>query len=128
MSASPESPRRPLDWAPHALPVLTVALLLVLLAGVSIWQERVRQRERAVAGTQNIARMLEAQVADVLAKADVLLQASALQWRAAASHEDAAAATRAPLQSLAAALPGLHNLRLADAGGHWRLQDRKSVV
>ncbi|HQN18631.1 MAG TPA: type I restriction endonuclease, partial [Syntrophobacteraceae bacterium] len=41
--------------------------------------ERVRQRERAVAGTENLARLLEAQVASVLTKADVLVQATALQ-------------------------------------------------
>lgn len=113
--------RRPhADWAPHALPMLAVALLLVLLAGVSIWQERVRQRERAVALTQNLARLLESQVADVLAKADVLLQASGLQWRELAQRGGSADAA-APLRSLAAAVPGLQNLRLADASGQWRL-------
>ncbi|MES2715885.1 MAG: diguanylate cyclase [Pseudomonadota bacterium] len=108
------------DWAPHAASLLAVALLLVLLAAVSIWQERARQRERAVAGTQNLARLLESQVADVLSKADVLLQASALQWRELAQRDGAAAAA-APLRSLAATVPGLQNLRLADADGQWRL-------
>jgi diguanylate cyclase (GGDEF)-like protein/PAS domain S-box-containing protein len=109
------------DWAPHAPLLLAVALLLVLLASVSIWQERVRQRERAVAGTQNLARLLEAQVADVLTKTDVLLQAAALQWRELAPYEGPTAMTGA-LHSLAAAVPGLQNLRVADATGHWRLR------
>ncbi len=113
-------PRWRADWAPHALSLLAVALLLVLLAAVSIWQERVRQRERAVASTQNLARLLESQVADVLSKADVLLQASALQWRELAQRDGMAAAA-APLRALAATVPGLQNLRLADAGGQWRL-------
>jgi diguanylate cyclase (GGDEF)-like protein/PAS domain S-box-containing protein len=109
------------DWAPHALLLLTVALLLVLLAAVSIWQERVRQRDRAAASTQNLARLLEAQVADVLTKADVLLQATALQWRALEVQDDATAMA-GPLRSLAATVPGLQNLRLADAAGRWRLR------
>lgn len=51
-------------WASQAPLVLALLLvLLVLLAAVSIWQERVRQRERAVASTENVARLLEAQVA-----------------------------------------------------------------
>ena len=109
------------DWASHALLVLAVALLLVMLAAVSIWQERVRQRERAVAGTENLARLLEAQVASVLTKADVLLQATALQWPelAQAAHADTMAAG---MRSLAATVPGLHNLRVADAEGRWRLR------
>ena len=114
--------RRPLaDWVPHALLLLAVASLLLVLAAVSIWQERVRQRERAVASTQNLARLLEAQVADVLSKADVLLQASALQWRELTAQAGPAAAA-APLRSLASTVPGLHNLRLADADGQWRLR------
>ena len=115
------TPRSRSDWGRHALLMLAVALLLVLLAAVSIWQERVRQRERAVAGTQNLARLLESQVAEVLGKADVLLQASALQWRALAPHDGVADAV-GPLHNLATTMPGLQNLRLADARGQWRLQ------
>lgn len=111
-------------WAASVPWLLATALLLAALAGVSLWQERLRQHERAVAGTQDVARMLEAQVAELLAQADVLLQGCALQWRALAVGDDdaTAAAAAAPLQALAATLPGLHNLRLADAGGAWRLQ------
>jgi diguanylate cyclase (GGDEF)-like protein/PAS domain S-box-containing protein len=109
------------DWAPHAVLMLTVALLLVLLAAVSIWQERVRQRERAVASTQNLARLLEAQVANVLTKTDVLLQATALQWREL-TPGDGVAAMAGPLHSLAATVPGLQNLRVADADGRWRMR------
>lgn len=118
--AGPRDPR-----ASQALLVLAVALLLVLLAAVSIWQERVRQRERAVASTENVARLLEAQVASVLTKADVLLQATALQWRALAPPNDPAALAVA-LGSLAATVPGLQNLRVADADGRWRLRVDRS--
>ncbi len=115
------TPRSRTDWTRHVLLLLAVALLLVLLAAVSIWQERVHQRERAVTGTQNLARLLETQVADVLGKADVLLQASALQWRDR-EQGDGLTALAGPLHSLAATLPGLQNLRLADASGQWRLR------
>jgi diguanylate cyclase (GGDEF)-like protein/PAS domain S-box-containing protein len=120
---APHGPHRSrrADWAPHALLVLVVALLLVLLASVSIWQERVRQRERAVAGTENLARLLEAQVASVLTKADVLVQATALQWQELPPPGDPAAMV-AGLRSLAATVPGLQNLRVADADGLWRLR------
>ncbi len=109
------------DWAPHAPLLLTVILLLVLLAAVSIWQERVRQRERAVASTQNLTRLLEAQVASVLTKADVLLQATALQWQELPPG-DRAATLAGPLRSLAATVPGLLNLQVADGDGQWRLR------
>ena len=120
-TGGPARPGWRTDWVPHAPLLLAVGLLLVLLAAVSIWQERVRQRERAVASTQNLARLLEAQVADVLTKADVLLQATALQWRELAPPE-APAAMGGALRALAATVPGLQNLRVADADGQWRLR------
>lgn len=128
-AASPATTRVPPGQrdlrASQALLVLAVALLLVLLAAVSLWQERVRQRERAVASTENVARLLEAQVASVLTKADVLLQATALQWRALAQPGDPDALAVA-LGSLAATVPGLQNLRVADADGLWRLRVDRS--
>ena len=118
--------RRMADGMPYALGFLAVAVLLVLLAGVSIWQERTRQHERAAAGTQNLARLLEAHVADALTQADVVLAAAAVQAQDASGLDatgrhpvDAATAT---LRALAAAAPELQHLRLADAEGRWRLQ------
>ncbi len=104
---------------PYVLGFAAVAVLVVLLAAVSIWQERVRQHERAAAGTHNLARLLEAHVADALTQADVVLAAAAAQARDAASR-DAADVAPALLRALAAAAPDLANLRLADAEGRWR--------
>jgi diguanylate cyclase (GGDEF)-like protein/PAS domain S-box-containing protein len=114
--------RRATHWVPFATGFLAVAVLVVLLAGLSIWQERDRQRERAVAATQNLARLLEAHVADVLTKADVLLQAAAVQWRETGlpPGADLAPADKA-LRALATAAPELQDLRVADADGHWRV-------
>ncbi|MBC7727758.1 MAG: PAS domain S-box protein, partial [Microbacteriaceae bacterium] len=109
---------------PFALGFLAVAVLLVMLASVSIWQERVRQHERAAAGTQNLAHLLEAHVADAMTQADVVLAAVAVQVRDAAGRDtsgrDPVDATAPALRALAAAAPDLLNLRLADAGGRWR--------
>ena len=99
---------------PYALGFLAVAVLLVMLAAVSIWQERVRQYERAAAGTQNLARLLEAHVADAVTQADVVLAAAAVQ------AGDAPEATAPTLRALAGAAPDLLHLRLADADGRWR--------
>ena len=111
---------------PYALGFLAVAVLLVLLAGVSIWQERIRQHERAAAGTQNGARLLEAHVADALTQADVVLAAAAVQVRDPAGFDatgrDPVDGATATLRALAAAAPDLLNLRLADAEGRWRLR------
>lgn len=106
--------RRMVDGMPYALAFGAAALLLVMLASVSIWQERVRQHERAAAGTQNLARLLEAQVADAVTQADVVLAT------AAAQAGEAADGTPPPLRALAAAAPELLHLRLADANGRWR--------
>ena len=118
--------RRLADGMPYGLGFGAVVVLVVLLAGVSIWQERVRQHERAAAATHNLARLLEAHVADALTQADVVLAAAAAAAPAAAAQARDAASREstdvaAPvLRALAAAAPDLLNLRLADAEGRWR--------
>ena len=118
---TPNTPvaRRSAHWLPHALSLLAVALLLLLLVALSLWQERTRQHQQAGATAQNLARLLEAQVADVLVRADVLLQAIAMLDRQPGGADMAGAAAPG-LQALAATLPGLQDLRLADAAGRWR--------
>ena len=111
--------RRTNHWLPHALGLLAVALLLLLLVALSLWQERTRQHQQAGATAQNLARLLEAQVADVLVRADVLLQATAVLARQP-DGADMPGAADPGLQALAATLPGLQDLRLADAAGRWR--------
>ena len=132
---SPPSARRTADGLPHALGLLAaallLALLLALLVGLSAWQERSRQHQRAAAAAQNLARLLEARVAEALVRADLLLQAAAVLASdadgRAAEGAGWAALANAPSSAPAAALPdvlsGLQDLRLADADGRrrWRL-------
>ncbi|MFZ2988437.1 DUF4381 family protein [Ideonella sp.] len=108
----------PQGWWPYALGFALVGLLLVALASVAIWQERLRQRERAQAATQNIARLLEGRVADVLSKVDVLLRVASHHARdhlegglSASSAEDR------QLQAYRAAAPEVLNLNVVDAQG-----------
>ena len=68
-----DSPRRSLVLV-AAIVTSVVAALVVSLAAVSLWQERVRQRERAAAATQNLARLLEGRVGDLLGRVDMLLR------------------------------------------------------
>ena len=118
---SPLPARRLADGLPHALGLLVVALLLALLVALSIWQARTRGHERAAAAAQNLARLLEARVADALAQADLLLQAAAVLARDADGRSaDGRGAVVPGLQALAAAWPDLQDLRLADADGRWR--------
>jgi len=125
MPTTHPSARRLTDWTPYALGFLGMAVLVVLLAALSIWEERVRQRERAVAATQNLARLLEAHVADVFNRADVLLRAAALQVRdltpAASGPVPPDSATQV-LRALASGAPELGDLRVADADGRWRVR------
>ena len=120
MPTTTPAARRLADWTPYATGFLAVAVLLVALAGVSIWQERGRHRALALAATQNLARLLEAHVADALNRSDLLLQTAA----AAAGGADTAAPGGPPVAALAAlraAVPDLRGLRLADRTGQWQL-------
>ena len=123
--------RRLADRLPQLLAMAVVTLLLVLLAGLSVWQGHARQHEQALGAAHNRARLLEAQVADAVGQADLLLRAAAAQGRSGANgpdrHDsrdsrDSANAATAALRTLAAAAPDLLNLRLADAQGRWRLR------
>jgi diguanylate cyclase (GGDEF)-like protein/PAS domain S-box-containing protein len=68
-------------WMAHAIgPVLIIALVIAL-ATLAIWTEQMRYRERVVIGTQNLARLMEAQLSDRFDKVDLYLQLVALQYR-----------------------------------------------
>ncbi|MCO5975489.1 diguanylate cyclase [Ideonella oryzae] len=62
-----------------AIVTSVVAALVVSLAAVSLWQERVRQRERAAAATQNLARLMDGRVGDLLGRVDMLLRLVAVR-------------------------------------------------
>jgi diguanylate cyclase (GGDEF)-like protein/PAS domain S-box-containing protein len=67
--------RRRADWLPYALAVAGLAVLVVALAALGIRQEHDRRRQYATSVTRNMALLIEAQLAAVLAQGDLHLQA-----------------------------------------------------
>ena len=61
-------------------------------------------------------------MADVFNRADVLLQAAAVQSSDPATQHLAGPWPDQTLRALASAAPELHDLRVADANGQWRLR------
>ena len=98
-----------------AIVTSTVAVLVVALAAVSMWQERLRQRERAAAATQNLARLLEGRVGDVLGRVDMLLRLVVLRVQDQALP--ASAELAGELQAMVKAAPVVQRLYLTDAHG-----------
>ena len=75
LSLRPGSARQPLPaWTPYLLTATLVTVLVVVLAGLSLWQEKLHQRERAAVAAQNVVRLLEAHVTDVFSHCDAWLQ------------------------------------------------------
>jgi hypothetical protein len=68
-------------WLPHALVALIIATLVVSLAAMAIWEERIRYRERAEVATQNVSHMLDLHLSSVLYKIDVVLQSTVAQYQ-----------------------------------------------
>ena len=108
-------------WLPYAVGPVLIALLVAALAGVAVWTEQQRYRERVEVATQNIARLLDAHVADLLDKIEVFLQLTAQEYaqeyadgRAEPARIDAfLAAHKSPL-------PELLSLGVVDAQGQLR--------
>jgi diguanylate cyclase (GGDEF)-like protein/PAS domain S-box-containing protein len=92
---SPFSGKR-IDKLPYVLGVAAVAVLVVLLAALAIRQEHDRRRHFAATVTRNLALLIEAQLAGVLAQADLRLQAAGADLPAAAESWSAALHTPAP--------------------------------
>ena len=83
MQAEPPAATRArpaLPWRPYAVGTILISLLVALLAGLAIWTERQRYRERADVATQNMARLLDAHVSDMFDKVDIFLQATAAHY------------------------------------------------
>ena len=68
-------------WLPHALVALIIATLVVSLAAMAIWEERIRYRERAEVATQNVSHMLDLHLSSVFDKIDVVLQSTVAQYQ-----------------------------------------------
>ncbi len=83
MDAVPRSANRPHPtppWLAYAVGPLLITVLVAVLAGLAIWTEQLRYRERATVATQNMTRLLEAHLADTFDKIDVFLQLVAQQY------------------------------------------------
>jgi len=107
----------PSAWR-YALGAGLIVALVVSLAAVAMWQEKQRYRERASTATQNVARLLDQHLSDVLDKVDVVLRAGRLTYRdlSAAGAIDPIRLNRylAQQEDL---LPELDSLRIVDSQG-----------
>lgn len=102
------------DWLPYVLGVALVAALVLLLAALTIRGEHDRRRQYASEVTRNLALLIEAQLAGVLAQADLRLQALGAQLPAESGGWSAGLPTPAP---------GLRiNGPLRDEAGRWVIQ------
>ena len=114
-----QSPHQP--WLAHALGPVLITLLVAALAGLAIWTEQLRYRERAAIATQNITRLLEAHLGDTFDKIDVFLQLVAQQYVERVNGglgEQIAANQFLSLQKIP--LIDLDSVRITDAQGRVR--------
>ena len=112
-----DASRRPLVLA-AAIVTSVIAVLVVALAAVSLWQERVRQRERAAVATQNLARLLEGRVDDLLGRVDMLLRLVAA--RVQDQPMPLAPGLGREIQTMMNAAPMVQRLYLTDSLGQLR--------
>ncbi|RCW63099.1 PAS domain S-box-containing protein/diguanylate cyclase (GGDEF)-like protein [Pseudorhodoferax soli] len=66
-------------WLGQAVGPVLVIVLVLALAVLAVATDHVRSRERALVGTQNLARLIEAQLSDNFDKIDIYLQLVALR-------------------------------------------------
>ncbi len=119
-----QRPARFAPWLPYAVGPVLIAVLVAALAGVAIWTEQLRYRERAAVATQNLARLLDAHVADMFDKIDVFLQLVALDY--SDTFADGKGDPARINQFLAAhkvPLTEVSSLRIADEQGRIRYGD-----
>ncbi|RIX44614.1 MAG: hybrid sensor histidine kinase/response regulator [Rhodocyclales bacterium GT-UBC] len=114
----PASSSRQPAWLPYSLVVLVIALLVVSLASLALWQERQRYRERASVATQNVVQLLEQHIGDVFDKIDVVLQTFVYHYRASGEKgRQDARRLNAELLALERQLPEVLSLRVLDRNG-----------
>lgn len=105
-------------WQPYLLVVLAISLLVVSLASLALWQERLRYRERASVATQNVSHLLEQHIGDVFDKIDVVLQTFVYHYRASGNPAQRdTLQLNAELQELEKQLPEVLSLRVLDRDG-----------
>ncbi|MGC3986886.1 MAG: diguanylate cyclase [Pseudorhodoferax sp.] len=108
-------------WLGQAVGPLLVIVLVLALAGLAIATDHARSRERALVGTQNLARLVEAQLSDNFDKIDIYLQLVALRHGAllqggAGAPQDTVLALQRRMARV-----DLDEVALADAAGVVRL-------
>ena len=114
----PPAPGGRTTWLPYALTVVAIAGLIVGLATHSILQQRQLYRDRAMAATQNIARLLDHSISETFDKSDAVLQSAALYFRELSQSRgvDSQRLNR-HLAQLETTLPEVLNLRATDREG-----------
>ncbi|PLK49087.1 sensor domain-containing diguanylate cyclase [Uliginosibacterium sp. TH139] len=101
-----------------ALLAALVSVLVINLAGVALWQEKQRYRERASVATGNIARLLDQQISGVIDKIDLSLQTSSKIYTSMLAEGSLDAAhLNQHLAAQEALLPEIVSLRIVDAQG-----------
>ncbi|MEY2653139.1 MAG: hypothetical protein RLZZ524_166, partial [Pseudomonadota bacterium] len=101
---------------PYLVAVSVVLVLVLGLTALTLTLERERQRERASQATQNIARLLDANLRSVFEQADASLMVVAARESRRPQGE---AALSLPMQQQVELASGLRHLRIANASGHW---------
>jgi len=112
--------QRPL-WVPYVLAVTLITALVTSVATVAFFQEKQRYRERASVATQNIARLLDQHISDVLDKIDVVLQSGVYFYHSqAALGRIGPADLNAYIAEQESLVPELDGLRILDKEGFVR--------
>ena len=111
-------------WMAYGVGPVLIIVLVTLLAGMAIWTEQMRYRERALTSTQNMARLIENQLANTLDKIDIYLQLVALEYRAGMALDT----TGSPTLAQQVPLIDLQSLGVADVSGVVRVRMGKARV
>jgi signal transduction histidine kinase len=116
------SARQRLSRLPYGLAVGAIALLVISLACVALWQEKQRYRERASVATQNVAQLLAGQIENVFDKIDVVLETVVDEYRDRMQDKRLdPVSLNAFLARQEALLPEALSLRIVDREGIVRL-------
>ena len=121
--ARPATRRAPVPWLAYALGPVIITVLVGLLAGMAIWTEHQRYRERATVATHNVTRLIEARLADGFDKIDMYLQVLAVQYVARLGGVSEPMLAARDIVPRSGPLLNLESVRIADAQGLVRYRD-----
>jgi diguanylate cyclase (GGDEF)-like protein/PAS domain S-box-containing protein len=123
LAARPAMRRSSVPWLAYALGPVVITLLVGMLAGMAIWTEYQRYRDRATVATHNVTRLVEARLADGFDKIDMYLQVLAVQHTERLRGAPTQVAGLRGLQLRSVPLLNLESVRVADAQGVVRYED-----